>query len=48
MTRFKAGAIVAQLVKHNARREVPDPTVAGWAPHVADFIRQVHALLASG
>jgi aminoglycoside phosphotransferase (APT) family kinase protein len=47
MTRFKGGAIVAQLVKHNARRQVPDPTVARWGPHVANFIGQVHLLLAS-
>lgn len=45
MTRFKAGAIFAELVKHNARRHLPDARVASWRPCIANFVRQVPMLL---
>lgn len=34
LSRYKAGAIVAQILKHNRRRDVPDARVASWDPHV--------------
>jgi aminoglycoside phosphotransferase (APT) family kinase protein len=48
LSRFKAGAITAQIIKHNARRETPDPIAAGWAPHVpVGFVDQALAMLQS-
>ena len=49
MTRFKAGAITAQLIKHNGRRGEPDPRVASWRPHVPlGFVDQAISMLRIG
>jgi aminoglycoside phosphotransferase (APT) family kinase protein len=34
LSSFKAGAIVAQIIKHNRRRRVPNPRVQCWDPDV--------------
>jgi aminoglycoside phosphotransferase (APT) family kinase protein len=46
LSRFKAAAITSQIMKHNRRRDVPDPIVAKWAPDVpAQFINSALNLL---
>lgn len=46
LTRFKAGAITAQIIKHNERRPDPDPIVAKWGRTVpVDFVDQAMHLL---
>jgi len=46
LTQFKAASITGQIVKHNRRRDVPDPIVSTWDPHVPPtFLRNALRLL---
>ncbi|MDQ7903726.1 phosphotransferase family protein [Phytohabitans sp. ZYX-F-186] len=46
LARFKQAAVTALIVKHNARRAVPDPFLAGAGPAVARSIADARRLLA--
>lgn len=45
LARFKQAAVTALIVKHNARRAVPDPFLAGTEPAVARSIDDARRLL---